>query len=112
MNQEENCQNVYRTAFVVLTLIAAGEKNHPSVKKGLRFLLDSLDANTVPTESFGDMPEVPEVIPFKTNEDRVKNQHPHVERLRIFNPETERRTPHQRIGTGAVPKIRIFVEKS
>jgi|GEM_PF-4481687 len=117
MDGENENQKTTQTALVILTLIAAGEADHPVVKQALRRLLEELDGHKFRQESFSEQ-EVATILPFrKLSPKRLTTQSDEMPRFRIFDPEADKAKtvavscsspPLSSLLSPSSPQLRIF----
>lgn len=113
VNRNHNNTTVKEAALLVLTLIAAGEGNHPAVKKTLNSILSRLDQVDSGSEKndFSNL-QHPDVIPFKSRQTKKNVCQPRSAppQFRIFSPCDDEDVTAYRPQVRKSPQLSVYVE--
>ena len=116
MNSNQGMTAIKDRALLVLTLIVAGEGDHPAVKNALKSILSKLDNPCNEPEMREDYnSQTAQIIPFKRFQIKNSNQKIKKEshKLRIFSPENEEMIKvRQFADLGKSPRLKIYVDEA
>ena len=116
MNSNQGMTAIKDRALLVLTLIVAGEGDHPAVKNALKSILSKLDTPLSEPEELDAFDSQPaQIIPFKrfqkkNGNQKIKKESP---KFRIFSPENEEMIKvRQFAAPGKSPRLKVYVDEA
>ena len=116
MNSNQGMTAIKDRALLVLTLIVAGEGDHPAVKNALKSILSKLDNSCSEPDVLDDYDSQPaQIIPFKRFQIKNSNQKikRELQKFRIFSPENDEMIKVRQIAVqGKSPRLKVYVDEA